>query len=492
MRFLTRSLIALVLAALTLGLLGFAGQTLVAAFKERAEAGDRPRMQRERAFTAQVIPVVPGEVAPVLSAFGEVRARRTLDLRAPMGGRVQALAEGFEDGATVHAGQVLLHIDPVDATSARDLALSDLARAEAELRDAARARDLAYEDVEASQAQFDLRERALERRRNLVAQGIATEAQLEEAELALASARQALVSRRQAEAQAEARLDQAHTALERQRITLAEAERRLEDTVLHADFTGTLSDVAVLQGGIVSANERLARIIDPDALEVAFRISTAQYLRLLDEDGALIPAPVAVALEVAGVQITTPAVLSRVSATVGDGQSGRLIYAALDAPRGFRPGDFVTVRVTEPALTGVARIPASAVDSAGRVLTLGDGDRLEAAAVEVLRRQGDDVIVRATHLAGREIVREIGPMLGEGILVRPQRPAGHEPTAAAAGTGQEMVTLDPQRRAELIAMVEGNGGMPDAVRARLIAQLEQDQVPAQMLQRLEAGAPRGG
>ena len=489
MRFLTRSLLALFLTALTLGLLAYAGHVVVASVQERAAQADRPQTARERAFSVQVLTFEPGTVAPVLSAFGEVRARRSLELRAPIGGRVLEVAAGFEDGAMVQAGQLLLRIDPADATSARDMALSDMARAEAELRDAARALDLAAEDVAAAEAQFDLRQRALDRRENLAARGVATEAQIEEAELALSSSRQALVSRRQAQAQADARRAQAETARDRQRITLAEAKRRLADTEVFAGFSGVLSDVATVEGGLVSANERLARLIDPDALEVAFRISTAQYLRLIDGEGRLIAAPAQVLLEVGGAEISSPARLTRVGAALGDGQSGRLIYATIEAPRGFRPGDFITVRTEEPVLENVALLPATAVDALGNVLAVNADNRLESHLVEILRRQGDSVIVRAgADLAGRAVVRETGPMLGAGILVNPQHADAAD--SAAVDTPQ-MVRLDPARRAALIARVEGNAAMPAQTRARLIAQLEQDEVPAQMLERIESG-PRGG
>ncbi|NYS24913.1 HlyD family efflux transporter periplasmic adaptor subunit [Rhodobacteraceae bacterium 2376] len=491
MRFLTRSLLALFLAGLTLGLLGYAAHVVVTSVQERAQQSARPAMSRERTFTVQVMPYDPGQVIPVLSAFGEVRTRRSLELRAPMAGRVLELAPGFEDGAAVTAGQLLLRIDPSEALSARDLAQSDMSRAEAELRDAVRALDLAAEDVAAAQEQLDLRQRTLDRRRDLAGRGVGTEAQIEEAELALSSARQALVSRRQALAQAEARRDQAETARDRLRITLTDAERRLADTEVHAGFAGVLSGVDVVEGGLVSTNERLATVIDPDDLEVAFRISTAQYLRLLDPDGGLRAAPAQVSLDVSGMEITSPARLSRVGAGLTEGQSGRLLYATLDAPRGFRLGDFVTVRVDEPALENVALLPSAAVTAAGEVLVVGPDDRLEAHPVEVLRRQGDAVILRASaDLAGREVVREVGPMLGAGILVQPQR-------YAAASAGQplapeaRMIRLDPERRAELIAQVESNSRMPEPVRARLIAQLEQDEVPEQMIERI-ANGPRGG
>ena len=64
-----------------------------------------------------------------------------------------------------------------------------------------------------------------------------------------------------------------------------DALRHLNDTVMRAEFAGVLSGVSLVQGGLISANERVGQLIDPSALEVAFRVSTQQYARLLNEDG---------------------------------------------------------------------------------------------------------------------------------------------------------------------------------------------------------------
>ncbi|MFN4056667.1 MAG: efflux RND transporter periplasmic adaptor subunit [Roseinatronobacter sp.] len=484
MRFLTRSLVALLLASVSVGALGYAGYTISNAVSARAEATGRPAAGRERVFTVRAYPVTLSEVAPTLSAFGEVRTQRALELRAPVGGQVLEVAEGFEDGAEVTAGQLLFRIDPADATAALALARTDMTRAEAELRDAERAFALAREDVAAAEAQYDLRARAFQRRGDLAQRGVATEAALEEAELAMVSARQSLVGRKQSEAQAEARRDQARTALERQAITLSEAERRLADTVVTASLSGILADVGLVAGRQVNTNEQLGRIIDPDALEVSVRVSTEQYLRLLDESGQLRDTNAEIALQVAGFEITSPGRVVRVSATVEQGQSGRRLFVALDAPRGFRPGDFVTVRLSEPALQNVALIPAAALTSGGAVLAINSDNRLEAIPVTVERRQGDQVIVRADNLKGREIVPEVGPTLGAGLLVRPLRT---DDSGTVAAPEPDMITLDPERRAALKARVEANTRMPPEVRDRMLAQLEQDQVPAQMVERIESG-----
>ncbi|WP_068304331.1 efflux RND transporter periplasmic adaptor subunit [Pararhodobacter sp. CCB-MM2] len=491
MRFLTRSLLAVFLGAMALGLLAFAGGMVRDTLQARAEREAMPRMARERVFTARMVTLEPGAVSPVLSAFGEVVSRRTLELRAPSGGRILELADGFEEGAVVEAGQVLVRLDPADATAALALVRADLSQAEDELREAQRSAELAGLDRAEAESQVGLRQRAFERQQTLLERGVGSSAGVEEAELAFAGARAALISRRQAEASAEARVAQAETALERQRINLSEAERRVAETEITASFGGVLSGTMAVAGSNVASNALLASVIDPDRLEVSFRLSTAQYLRLLDEGGALLPAEAQVAMELGGLEITSPAQVSRVAPSVGEGQSGRLVYASIEAPRGFRPGDFVTVRITEPVLPGVAMVPASAVDALGGVLLLGADDRLEDGQVEVVRRQGDDVLVRVGDLAGREIVAARTPLLGAGIRVRPQRDSA---AAGQAPAVPDLVSLDPERRAALIARVEANTRMPEPVRVRILAQLEQESVPAQLIERLEqgGGARQGG
>jgi hypothetical protein len=48
-----------------------------------------------------------------------------------------------------------------------------------------------------------------------------------------------------------------------------------------------------------------------------------------------------------------------------------------------------------------------------------------------------------------------------------------------------MITLDADRRAKLIAFVT-DGRMPDDVKARIIGQLEEEQVSSETVTRLEA------
>ncbi len=478
MRFLRQSMIGLFLAAVTLGMLVWAVQMIGGAVQSRMTDEPFAPPARERVFTVNVVTAEVGTQAPVLESFGEIASRRTLELRAADGGRVVFLAEGFEDGGAVKAGDVLVRLDPADTQSALERGQSDLADAQAEARDAARGLALARDEVAAAQEQADLRVRAAQRQIDLVARGVGTTASSEIAELAASAARQAVLARRQALAQAEARVDQATTSIRRAEIALAETQRRLDDTVISAPFDGTLSGASVVEGRLVMVNERLAELIDPDDLEVSFRLSTAQFARLLDENGAILRADVSVTLDVAGVDLEARGRVTRTSAAAGEGQTGRLVFASLDTAVGFKPGDFVTARIQEPPLDNVIRLRSSAVDAAGTVLLLGEEDRLETARVQVVRRQGDDVLVRG-DIAGREVVEARSPLLGAGIAVKPLREGGE------AARAPEMLELTEEHRAKLVAFVEGNKRMPDEARARVLAQLAEPMVPAKVVARIE-------
>ncbi|PIL15550.1 hypothetical protein P775_25570 [Puniceibacterium antarcticum] len=485
MRFLRQSLTGLFLASLTLGLLVYAAALVGEAIQVRM--ADKPHVpqNRERVFAVNTVRAEAGAIAPGLTAFGRIQSSRSLELRAAATGRLIDFAPEFEEGGRVTEGQLLARVDPAEAQAELDRAQSDVLDGEAETREAARGLDLAQDDLASAAEQAELYERQFQRQVELKRMGAGTDTAADTAELSASTARGAVLTRRKALAEAEARVDQAVTTLSRAEIARSEAERQLKDTEIRAGFNGTLSAVSVIEGRLVSANEQLAQLIDAEALEVVFRVSTQQYTRLLDDDGRLRQSPVTVTLDVYGTDLVATGVLTREGAEVGEGQTGRQLFARLDAARGLKPGDFVTVTIDEAPLNNVVRLPSSALSAQGDVLVLGAEDRLEVLEVQLLRRQGDDVLVRAAALEGRDVVVERTPLLGAGIKVRALSPAGAAPVPEANAT-PAMLELSDERRARLIALVEGNGRMPDEAKQRILAQLGAPQVPAQVVERLEA------
>ncbi|MBL4813481.1 MAG: efflux transporter periplasmic adaptor subunit [Rhodobacteraceae bacterium] len=500
MRFVRRAFVGIFLMAVSFALIAQAGATLFGAMEERRNAEPRSFPQRERVIAANVVRIEAQVVTPELVVHGELRSRRVLAMRSAAGGIVVQVSDNFVDGGRVTEGEVLVWIDPVEPEAALARVQADLHDAQAEARDADRALILAQDELAAAQAQAALRVQALARQRDLQERGIGTAPELEAAELTVSSAQQAILSRRQAIAQAEARIDQAITLIARTRISFAEAERTLAGTKITAAFDGTLSGVVAGVGARVTPNEQIAELIDPAALEAAFRVSTSQYANLLDADGQLIRADVVVSLDVSGLSLSAPGQISRESAGGGTGQIGRLIYANIAPAPGLRPGDFVTVTVSEPPQSGVALLPATALAADGTVLMVGEGDRLQAVPVVLLRRQGNDILIDAQGLEGERVVAQRSPVLGAGLRIRPVVPGEvvpGEPVAVpdmpsggglpqAETTSAEMIQLTPERRARLTEFVTANARMPAEAKTRILDQLAQPEVPADVVERLES------
>ena len=481
MRFLTRSLLGLFLTATTFGLIAFAAGSVWNAIQARGDDDGRGFAARERVFAVNTVVTKPGVETPVLTTFGEVVSRRSLQVRAATSGTVSWVAPSVIEGGLVSAGDELIRLDPVDAKTALALADADLREAQADLRDAESALLLARDELIAAEEQAALRDRAAARQRDLLARGVGTEAAVENADLAASSARQSVLTRRQSVQSASARVELGESRIDRLEISRNDAARQLEETVVLAAFDGVLSNVAVAEGKEISSNETLIDLVDPNALEVAFRVSTAQYLRITDSEDGLLSAPVTITLDVLGVDITVDGRVTRESPAVGEGQTGRLLFAELEGSSGLRAGDFVQVQLEEPQVRGVARIPATALAANSTVLLLDDENRLSEAEVMLVRRQGDDVLVRARGLGGQSIVAERSPLLGIGIQVRPIAPVTGDEMEAPA-----MVALTPERRAALIAFIEASDRMPAEAKTRVLSQLEQDEVPAQVVERIES------
>ena len=484
MRFLSRTMIGLFLLAATLAIIILAGGQIYWAMNEAAGGNQRRPGGRERIFAANVDTLTVETVTPLILTYGTVQSWRSMEIRASVGGTLVELSPEFRDGGRVSAGDLVFQVDPAKSRSTLALAENQLLEARAELGAAQAALTLTQAEVELAKTQRVLRVLALEREQNLRDRGIGTDATVETVTLTLSSADQTLLSRQSAVAQVETRISQAEISIQRNQISVEEARRILAETQIIAPFDGVLSDVSAMLGRLVSPNEQMAILIDPAALEVAFRVTNSQFARLVDSDGNLRPALVQVIFDRNDFPFEITTTLARTGAEVGDGQTGRLIYARLTgtAATVLLPGDFLTVLIEEPPIENVSIIPAAAVSSDGGLLIVGDDDRLSEITVTILRQQGDQVIVTGAPV-GQEYVTAWSTQIGEGIQIRPLR-EDDAPTPASSPSTETM-TLTDERRDQLIEFVNGNTRMPDQAKARILAQLSEPEVPVEVVTQLE-------
>lgn len=487
MRFLIRGIAGILMLVAMAGMVGYGVLVLMEA---REDGGGRRRHGgEERSFIVNVAVLRETTAHPKIVAYGEIRSWRSLELRASAGGRLVEMSPVFRDGAAVKAGDLLFLIDPADARARQADAEAGLADAEAEKAEADEAIVVAELERTAAIRQRDLRQQAFKRQRQLQAKGYATETSVEEAELAFATADQAVLSRSQALIVARKRIKRTALAITRASIALEDARRILDDTRVEAPFDGLLSDVDAVLGRLVSPNEKLGLLVDPSALEAVFRVSSGQFARLIDESGALRQTPVTVTLNLGDLPVTVKGVVGRTAAVVQQGQSGRLIYALLDLGTAtiLRPGDFITVTIEELPLLGVAIIPASAATEDGRILLVDADSRVKEQKVSIVRRQGDNLVVTGVPF-GAQYVTERLPQLGPGVKVGTVNQA--VPIAVRPDTekdsDEERIAISDERRKALIAFLKQTDHMPEERKARLLDLLNQPTVPKRVIENLEA------
>lgn len=480
MKFLGRAAIGLVLIALSVAFLG-AGVWRMQQARETASQG-KSRPAVERTYTVDAAAFTPGDVTPRINVYGEVIARRTLELRAPASGAIASLDAMFRDGESVIEGQELLRIDPADAESRVAEADVSMSQAKVEAIEAEAAVVLVESEISAAERQLELRKRELERQRQLLNKGLVPRVTVENAELAVSTAEQAVTGKRQQLLSANMRVDNAALAVKRASIGVKDSDTSLNETTVLAPFSGRLSEVTATFGGRVGNNEKLGVLIDPTALEVRFNVRDDIFGRLVNDRGELRPLQVTVSLELGDRTVDVPGILDRDAPVVDATRGGRVVYARLDAGDGtlVRPGDFVAVTVTEPPLKNVVSIPVSAVGEGDRIFVLDNDNRLEEVSVSVVRRFGDQIVIAQPPI-GRQYVTARLPQLGGGIRVKVR---GNDKQGASAPS--DTIKLDAERREKLVKFITENKRIPEDRRQRILANLEKPEVKRAMVERIES------
>ncbi|GLQ35905.1 MexX family efflux pump subunit [Amylibacter marinus] len=483
MRFFNRGLFGLLLLAVTGALISTAVVVFLSAQAEKAQQQQNKRPTRERSFSVDVVTVTPSDIAPTIATYGQIVADRSLQIRATGNGALVEISENFQEGGRVQAGEVLFQIDPASAAASAALSETQLAEAKLEVAEANEAIILIQDELSAAVRQLDLRNQALARQESLQTRGVGTNATLETAEISAASAETAVLSKRQALATAQSRINRASTALARAEINHTEATRILDGLTVRAKFDGVLSGVSAVLGRLVNVNEQLGNLIAPSELSVSFQLSSAEFANLRADVENFNSVEVLVFFK--GIDQAISAQIERVNAAVEEGQTGREIFASLSGRNidTLRPGDFVSVVVTEPTIRNVALIPAGAINAAGEVLVVGPENRLLAQPVQLLRKQGDMILVSSSQLAGKNIVKVRGPQLGAGIRVEPRGALEIPPEP-------DVIILSEAEKQAFTKSISENTRMPAEMKANMLRAVAKGELPKARYDRLKRA--RGG
>ena len=355
-----------------------------------------------------VVSVAPGSAGgAVLNASGYVTPRRRATVSAKVTGKVVEVR--IEEGMKVEAGEVLARLD--DAAARAQLAL-----AEAQL--AATRQALAETEVRLAEA-----EKTRRRTRELLAGGIATQADLDAAE-----------------ASADALAAQLETG--RQQVTVGERQvavrrQELDDTVIRAPFAGIVVSKDAQPGEMISpvsagggfTRTGIGTVVDMASLEIEVDVNESYINRVqpgqrveatLDSyPDWRIPAHVILPVPTADRQKAT------VKVRVGFDQLDPRILpdmgvkvAFLAAPEGGAPPGTAAADGTPAAPRLVVPRAALRKDGDADVVFVVAGDRVERRAVKPGSETTAGIEVLAGLAAGERVVTEAPATLADGDRVQ--------------------------------------------------------------------------
>ena len=376
---------------------------------------------QELARTVAVVAVEHRDERPDMRLYGSIVAGREVELRPLVAGRIIEIGEAFADGGILRAGDLIIAIDPFDAQADVAEFRARVAEIGAKLNEIAADLAAAGELLNHDREQAELARRDVERRERLQGTAASSVKSLDDSRLSLSLRYQQVIERRQMIDRLAAQAEQQRAVLDRWRVSLGRAQRDLAETRLAAPFDGYLVDTDAGIGKRVGLGDRIARLIDANRLEARFHLSNSEYARLLagGDDGGYQGRDAEVIWQIGGVTYEFKAVIDRVDGEV-DAQSGGVDLYARILGHGvegvLRPGAFVEVRLNDRLYRDVVRLPESALHDGDTVYVVVN-NRLEARAVEVLLRGGNDVLLRGPLKDSERVVITRLPEIGPGLLV---------------------------------------------------------------------------
>ena len=309
-----------------------------------------------------------------------------------------------EAGMVVEAGLVIGRVESPELESRLDQEEATLAATKSEhdrLRISSRQRQLEnQQDVELAEVRVAASRRALDRAQRLFDLGLVNEIDLETArddvtvrtlELGKAERREELEREMQA-----FEIEDSNQRLERQRLMVADLQRRVDALVVRAPVAGLVSRIHVEDSQAVARNAALVTVVDLSALEVEMAVAE----NLADEVFPGTPAVITV-----GTETFDGSVVGISPEVEGSRVKGRVAFAG-KIPGGLKQNQRVSVRIvleTRPDVFTVPRGPWLEASSGRHVYVVSDG-MAEMRAVEIGAASISEVEVVSGLEPGDEII----------------------------------------------------------------------------------------
>ena len=341
------------------------------------------------------------DVTLTVTAQGEVQPRTQIYIVPQVSGKITYMSPSFIEGGQFRKGDVLVRIDPAEYQLRVTQAKANVAQAQTVLTREASEGDIARRDWD-----------------DLGKGQTATPLTLRAPQMAEAAAN-----------------------LEGAKARLGEAELQLSRTIIHAPFSGRVTERPVDTGEYVTTGTRLGRVYGASVMDVRLPLTNADLaqagLTLGFLAGPRTPGiPVKLSANVAGQYLTWQGQIVRTDS--GFDPKTRVLFAYVEVKNvrangkgtPLAPGIFVDAEIAGKSLPNSIVIPRSGLRGKNEVFVANANNTLSIKTVEVLSSDRDRAIIRGGIETGDVVV--ISPIRGaaEGMKIDiVERSAANAPAA---------------------------------------------------------------
>lgn len=376
----------------------------------------------EKVWAVQATDIKISDYQPIMKLYGEAVSGRKVELRSLVAGEIIQTGENLRDGGIVKKGDVLLKIDPFKYRGALTDAESRLAEAKARLEEINANIKQEKNALEYQQEQLDLAEKDLQRAIQLSSKGTVSKKLEDDRRVVVSQRRQSTEQRISSLEVYKSKQAQQAAIIKRLEWGVTEARRNLKDTVLLSPFEAYVSEVNAEVGRFVSANDRVATLLDKNRIDARFTLSDSQYGRIISSGEPVIGRKVTVNWKVSEPPLTYSATIERVNAQISADSGGIEVFANIENPlkgSAVRVGTFLEILVPDKTYNQVATLPETSLFE-GKFIYAIINNRLSKREVKVIGASENNIIVKGNIKEGEKVLTTRISTVGEGVKVRIQ------------------------------------------------------------------------
>lgn len=380
--------------------------------------------EQERSFVARTTTAELAPIRTVVRGYGDVQAARSWEATSEVAGSIVWRHPELEPGNVLRQGTQVLQIDPTPYELAIAQAEADLAALDADIAQLDVDQVNTHRLLALEENRLELAETALERIRNLVERGAASQSALDEQERATLQVRRSVTELHNALQLIPGRRNRLDAQVARTEAILARAKRDLEKTGIVVPFDVRVASVRVEQHQFVAEGQRLLTGDDIGQAEITAQIPVSSFRRLLGDVSRGEPASPTdmqhlfqgVSAEVRLVSDTSQTwqgQLVRVESALDVQARSVPAVVVVDEPYAgaappmhlpLVPNMYVELTLTGPLVADQMIIPTTAIHEGNLVYLRNAEGRLELRNVSVAWRQGGQVVLSDGVEPGEEVI----------------------------------------------------------------------------------------